>query len=319
VTNCEPPFAADQIADTNNDGICIEPGTNGALDTRATGDDQTNRNRGTDGPNRICDTTRTPDDEQAVAVGSTPSQPDVLNSFSDWDRLRFDFRAVPGFANDVASPLPDEPDPQTLADARAVRNAGRGPAFDLAFVDTNPDGSIASAFQRDLFVLRDSFADTVQYAVPADACPQDLVNRGDARYRDIAGTAYTSTGSGVTRVLDIVPPTLEVALSPRTLWPPDHKLRTIDATVTVTDDCDPNPAVELVSIGSSEPDDGLGDGDTAGDVQGALFGTRDLRFRVRAERSGSGSGRLYTVTYTARDASGNATTQQATISVPQSP
>jgi hypothetical protein len=41
------------------------------------------------------------------------------------------------------------------------------------------------------------------------------------------------------------------------------------------------------------------------DVQGADFGTADLEFSVRAERSGTGTGRTYTVIYEAIDAAGN--------------
>jgi hypothetical protein len=107
-------------------------------------------------------------------------------------------------------------------------------------------------------------------------------------------------------------------LSPTVLWPPDHKLVPITATITVTDVCDPNPTVKLISITSNEPDNGLGDGDTAGDIQQAGFGTDDRTFMLRAERSGKGNGRIYTVTYQATDASGNTTTKTATVIVPKS-
>ena len=108
--------------------------------------------------------------------------------------------------------------------------------------------------------------------------------------------------------LDHTPPQVTVTLSPSALWPPNHRLVEVTATVAVTDDHDPHPTVTLVSITSSEPDNGLGDGDTANDVQGADFGTDDRSFLLRAERSGTGPGRTYTVTYEARDAAGNATT-----------
>lgn len=53
----------------------------------------------------------------------------------------------------------------------------------------------------------------------------------------------------------------------------------------------------LVSIRSNEPDNGLGDGDTPNDIQGADYGSDDRQFQLRAERSGKGTGRVYTVTY----------------------
>ena len=91
-----------------------------------------------------------------------------------------------------------------------------------------------------------------------------------------------------------MPPEIQVTLSPDSLWPPNHKLVTISAAVTVTDDYDPNPAVEFVSVTSSEPDNGPGDGNTIGDIAGADLGTDDRSFQLRAERSGSRSGRTYT-------------------------
>ena len=61
--------------------------------------------------------------------------------------------------------------------------------------------------------------------------------------------------------------------------------------------------------------EGLGDGDTSGDIQGAEIGTDDRSFFLRSERSGTGSGRIYTVTYRATDASLNATITAAQVTV----
>lgn len=47
----------------------------------------------------------------------------------------------------------------------------------------------------------------------------------------------------------------------------------------------------LTAATSSEPDDGLGDGDTVGDIQGFAIGTADAAGQLRAERSGKGTGR----------------------------
>jgi len=45
-------------------------------------------------------------------------------------------------------------------------------------------------------------------------------------------------------------------------------------------------------------------------------GTADTEFQLRAERLGGGTGRIYTITYTASDASGNTATATATVTVP---
>ena len=50
----------------------------------------------------------------------------------------------------------------------------------------------------------------------------------------------------------------------------------------------------------------------------AAFGTDDRQFELRAERSGGGSGRVYTITYEAEDHSGNKTTRSVTVTVPKS-
>lgn len=117
-------------------------------------------------------------------------------------------------------------------------------------------------------------------------------------------------------VEDTVAPSLSVEVSPEVLWPPNHKLRSITANIEVSDVCDPNPAVTLVSITSNEPDNGQGDGNNTNDIQEAAIGTDDRNFLLRSERSGHGSGRVYTITYSATDSSGNQTSATVEVQVP---
>jgi len=120
-------------------------------------------------------------------------------------------------------------------------------------------------------------------------------------------------------VVDTVAPDINVSVDPATLWPPNHKLVNVSATVTVTDACDPNPVFTLTSVTSNEPDNGMGDGNTTGDIAGADIGTADTAFKLRAERAGSGNGRIYTISYTAADASGNdSPPASAVVNVPKS-
>ncbi len=130
------------------------------------------------------------------------------------------------------------------------------------------------------------------------------------------GLGGTASDEVVITVRDTTPPMLSVALSSDTLWPPNHKLVPIAATVQVSDNCDPNPTVRLISITSNEPDNGLGDGDTANDIQDATTGTDDRSFSLRAERAGKGDGRVYTATYHSTDVSGNGTTAAEYVTVP---
>jgi len=130
------------------------------------------------------------------------------------------------------------------------------------------------------------------------------------------GKGGASSESVLVTVQDTTPPSPALALSPNVFWPPDHRLVGVTATIQVTDICDASPTVELASITSNEPDNGLGDGDTASDIQGASFGTDDRSFFLRAERSGPGTGRIYTVRYRVRDASGNVAVATAQVTVP---
>ena len=117
---------------------------------------------------------------------------------------------------------------------------------------------------------------------------------------------------------DTTPPDISVTVSPDTLWPPNHKMVDIVATVAVSDICDAAPTVVLTSVTSDEPDDakGGGDGKTVDDIQGTDIGAEDYEFQLRAERAGKGDGRTYTITYTATDASGNSANASATVVVP---
>jgi YVTN family beta-propeller protein len=97
------------------------------------------------------------------------------------------------------------------------------------------------------------------------------------------------------------------------IWPPNHKMVTIAVNYDVSDNCDPAPSVvSLLSVTSNEPVDGTGDGDTSPDWE--IVDSHHVR--LRAERSGGGSGRIYTITITCTDSSGNASTQSLTVLVP---
>ncbi|MGH2750582.1 MAG: lamin tail domain-containing protein [Actinomycetota bacterium] len=114
--------------------------------------------------------------------------------------------------------------------------------------------------------------------------------------------------------IDQTAPEVEVSATPDVLWPPNHRYRKVTTSVEVSDDADPDPVVELMSVTSNEPDDGEDDGNTVNDI----VVENDFSFRLRAERSGSGDGRVYTITYAVTDACGNTTLASATVTVPLS-
>jgi dipeptidyl aminopeptidase/acylaminoacyl peptidase len=125
----------------------------------------------------------------------------------------------------------------------------------------------------------------------------------------------TATATITVIVEDTTPPVIHVTVTPEFIWPPNHKMVAVHATVRAIDACSPQVTVKLVSVTSSEPDNSTGDGNTSNDIQNASIGTADYNFLVRAERKGNGNGRIYTATYSATDASANTATASADIKV----
>jgi endo-1,4-beta-xylanase len=73
----------------------------------------------------------------------------------------------------------------------------------------------------------------------------------------------------------------------------------------------------LLSATSNEADNGLGDGDFPNDIQGFDVGSADTSGQLRAERSGRGNGRVYTLTYRGLDLAGNTHDCKAVVTVPK--
>jgi len=115
-------------------------------------------------------------------------------------------------------------------------------------------------------------------------------------------------------VCDEIAPTIEVAVSPDTLWPANHKYVSVDATVVASDNFDLSPVASLTSVISNEPDNGDDDGNTENDI----VILDDYTFDLHAERSGIGTGRVSTITYQVTDACGNMPQQSASVYVPLS-
>jgi hypothetical protein len=112
-----------------------------------------------------------------------------------------------------------------------------------------------------------------------------------------------------------------VTADPALLWPPNHSLRPVELRWTASDLCDPAPAVQLVGVHGSEPDDapGDGDGETIGDIVGAGSGAAPASILLRAERDGAGQGRIYEVIGRATDSSGNSIPGIGVVTVPHDP
>jgi hypothetical protein len=101
-----------------------------------------------------------------------------------------------------------------------------------------------------------------------------------------------------------------VKATPDVLWAPNHKMTDITLTYDVTENC-PGLTYQIVSITSNEPVNDLGDGNTNVDW---YEGTDGLHLQLRAERSGTGTGRIYTIVVKVKDDAGNES-EEATVTV----
>ncbi len=160
-------------------------------------------------------------------------------------------------------------------------------------------------------VLSDAFSAAPSFAVPSTN-PGGEVLTFDLVVSD--GQLDSAADSVTLVVLNINDPPNCALASTRTavLWPPNHKLVAVGLSGVVDPQGD---AVTLTvnAVMSDEPTSGLGDGDTSPDaVLQASF------VLLRAERSGHGDGRVYTVRFTATDANGASCSGSVLVAVPKS-
>jgi hypothetical protein len=126
------------------------------------------------------------------------------------------------------------------------------------------------------------------------------------------GKATSAPDQVRVEVRDTLPPTITIAATPSVLWPPDGRFVDVAVAVRVGDMCDAAPSVVLLGVASSEP----GAGRPGEAVAGATPGSDDRSFSLRAERAGTGTGRVYTLTYRSKDVTGNSADATTTVVVP---
>lgn len=199
--------------------------------------------------------------------------------------------AVTLIVRDVTPPVLNLPASQTLE----ATGPGGAPATFTASALDNVDGVVPVSFSQapgSIFALG-----TTTVTVTAT---------------DAAGNV--TTGSFTITVADTTAPVIaNLTASPNSLWPANHKLVTVTLTAAATDAASAPVTFHIVSAVSNEPDNGLGDGDTSGDI----IITGPMTLSLRAERAGNGPGRIYTITIRATDDAGNTSTQTVAVSVPR--
>jgi hypothetical protein len=122
-----------------------------------------------------------------------------------------------------------------------------------------------------------------------------------------------TTTRSITQALNRAPSCTTVRSSAVELWPPNHKLQPI-ALRGATDADGDALAYAITSVRQDEPTHGTGDGDTATDAVNAGPGA----VRLRAERTGGGDGRVYTIAFTVSDGQGGSCAGSAQVTVPKS-
>ncbi|HXI72465.1 MAG TPA: CHRD domain-containing protein [Verrucomicrobiae bacterium] len=143
----------------------------------------------------------------------------------------------------------------------------------------------------------------------------------------VAVTVTDSTGGQTSCdstiiVQDTIPPVItNKTLSPAVLWPPNHKMVPIKISVATQDACCVDKW-KIVSVTSNEPvskskqansgngkgkgnGNGNGSGNGSGNTSPDWIITGDHGLSVLAERAGTGTGRIYTITVQAQDCAGN--------------
>ncbi len=209
--------------------------------------------------------------------------------------------------------------PPTLACPPACVVECLGQSTTLRARVSDPDGDPLTV----VWYINGAPAQTNQISAPSKPPTRGMVqlvaefpqgtNKVDLMVADGTGNVV-SCGTTV-KVVDRLPPVIRsVEAQPSVLWPPNHKMVDIRLKANIKDFCD-DAKLKIVSVTSNEPQNGLGDGDMSPDWE--IIG--DHQLKLRAERSGKGNGRTYTITVCAEDSTGNKSANRIVyVKVPKS-
>lgn len=136
--------------------------------------------------------------------------------------------------------------------------------------------------------------------------PDSLKSGRAYRIRVVSSSpAITGTNNGVNLVINPSPVITDASAIPNTLWPPNHKLRSVTVNYQVSDNC--GVASRSLSVTSNGPQ---------ADSQPDWIILDDHHVLLRAEKNKSGSSeRIYSITITVRDSAGNAAKAVVTVVV----
>lgn len=120
---------------------------------------------------------------------------------------------------------------------------------------------------------------------------------------DNHGASSHCTGTVTVTSTTPSPTVCTLTATPNSIWPPNHKMIPVTITGTATGSCNA-ASCRIMSVSSNEKTE-----------PGDWVITGNLTLSLRAERSGKGSGRIYTITVQCTDAKGNVSTSTVTVTV----
>jgi hypothetical protein len=122
-----------------------------------------------------------------------------------------------------------------------------------------------------------------------------------------------SACQAIVNVVDTTGPLIEsIVAEPNMLRPPNHKMRRVELDMTATDTCGSEVQCKVIGITMNDQGEGTGDGNTVGDA----FILDNQTVALRAERSGKGQGRVYTIAVECTDVTGNSTVEGVEVRAP---
>ncbi|HMH52572.1 MAG TPA: choice-of-anchor Q domain-containing protein [Candidatus Acidoferrum sp.] len=215
---------------------------------------------------------------------------------------------------------------RTFDDA-GVGNAATSDGTDIGAFERHPNCALACPANLSLSNTPGQCGAVVNYPSPTPTGFCGTVTCAPSGVFAVGETTVTCTSSvGPTcnfkvTVNDTQGPTITTNNQPIALWPPNHKYATVKVTDLVTsasDNCDPGVGVggvRIAQVTSDEPNNSGGDGNTTNDI---VIAADCKSVQLRAERMGTGNGRVYTITFKATDAAANVSTATAKVTVPHS-
>ena len=132
----------------------------------------------------------------------------------------------------------------------------------------------------------------------------DVTTSNDLTNYRICGEVSSLSPFVVAQRIDNPPVIAAVSVNPSVLWQPNNKMVDVTVNYNATDDWD-QPVCHINSVTSNEP------------ISSSDYAVIDAHhLKLRAQRLGSGNGRIYTITITCTDTSGHSSNQTVEVKVP---